>query len=38
VQRPADRPYGVQAVLRDDSGNWLVIVEPREYSGGDFAH
>ncbi len=28
VQEPADRPYGVEAVMRDVSGNWLVLVEP----------
>ncbi|GAA3275483.1 VOC family protein [Dactylosporangium vinaceum] len=28
VQEPEDRPYGVEAVLRDNSGNWLVIVQP----------
>jgi catechol 2,3-dioxygenase-like lactoylglutathione lyase family enzyme len=33
VQPPADRPYGVEAVLRDNSGNWLVLVEPREFPG-----
>ena len=38
VQPPAERPYGVEAVMRDNSGNWLVLVEPREYSGQDFAH
>jgi catechol 2,3-dioxygenase-like lactoylglutathione lyase family enzyme len=31
VQDPEDRPYGVEAVMRDVSGNWLVLVEPREY-------
>jgi predicted enzyme related to lactoylglutathione lyase len=36
VQEPSDRPYGVEAVLRDNSGNWLVLVEPKEYSGEDF--
>ena len=36
VQVPADRPYGVEAVMRDNSGNWLVLVEPKAYSGGDF--
>ena len=24
---PADRPYGVEAIIRDNSGNWLVLVE-----------
>ena len=37
VQPPADRPYGVEAVLRDNSGNWLVLVEPKAYSAADFA-
>jgi len=38
VQPPSDRPYGVEAVMRDNSGNWLVLVEPREYTGQDFPH
>ena len=38
VQPPEERPYGVEAVMRDNSGNWLVLVEPREYSGEDFSH
>ena len=33
VQEPEDRPYGVEAVFRDNSGNWLVMVEPREFAG-----
>ena len=32
LQEPADRPYGVEAVIRDNSGNWLVLVEPKEFS------
>ncbi|MDQ4070705.1 MAG: VOC family protein [Actinomycetota bacterium] len=36
VQEPSERPYGVEAVMRDNSGNWLVLVEPREYSPEDF--
>lgn len=35
VQEPTDRPYGVEAVMRDISGNWLVLVEPKEYSASD---
>lgn len=31
IQEPADRPYGVEALMRDNSGNWLVLVEPREF-------
>ena len=38
VQEPSDRPYGVEAVMRDNSGNWLVLVEPKEFSGEDFPH
>jgi hypothetical protein len=26
-QPPADRPYGVEAVLRDNSGNWYSFTE-----------
>jgi catechol 2,3-dioxygenase-like lactoylglutathione lyase family enzyme len=36
IQEPSDRPYGVEAVLRDDSGNWLVLVEPKPFTGGEF--
>ncbi|MGW6196766.1 VOC family protein [Kribbella sp. NPDC055110] len=36
IQEPADRPYGVEAVLRDNSGNWLVLVEQRPYTPEDF--
>jgi catechol 2,3-dioxygenase-like lactoylglutathione lyase family enzyme len=32
VQEPAERPYGVEAVMRDVSGNWLVLVEPHAYT------
>lgn len=35
-QPPAKRPYGVEAVMRDNSGNWLVLVEPSDWSGEDF--
>lgn len=37
VQEPSKRPYGTEAVCRDISGNWLVLVEPSEgYSADDF--
>ena len=36
IQPPEERPYGVEAVIRDNSGNWMVLVEPREYSAADF--
>jgi hypothetical protein len=37
LQEPADRPYGVEAVIRDNTGNWLVLVEPKEFTPEDFA-
>ncbi|MDQ4007769.1 MAG: VOC family protein [Actinomycetota bacterium] len=36
LQEPSDRPYGVEAVMRDNTGNWLVLVEPREFAPEDF--
>jgi catechol 2,3-dioxygenase-like lactoylglutathione lyase family enzyme len=27
LQPPADRPYGIEAVLRDDSGNWFSFTQ-----------
>jgi len=36
IQEPAERPYGVEAVARDNSGNWMVLVEPRAWTAGDF--
>jgi catechol 2,3-dioxygenase-like lactoylglutathione lyase family enzyme len=36
IQEPADRPYGVEALMRDNSGNWMVLVEPKEFSPEDF--
>jgi catechol 2,3-dioxygenase-like lactoylglutathione lyase family enzyme len=37
LQEPSDRPYGVEAIIRDPSGNWLVLVEPKEFTPEDFA-
>lgn len=37
IQQPSERPYGLEAVLRDNSGNWLVLVEQRPYTAEDFA-
>lgn len=37
LQEPADRPYGVEAVMRDNTGNWLVLVEPKAFTPEDFA-
>jgi catechol 2,3-dioxygenase-like lactoylglutathione lyase family enzyme len=36
LEEPADRPYGVEAVMRDNSGNWLSLVEPKAFSPSDF--
>ena len=33
LQEPADRPYGVEAIIRDNCGNWLVLVERRPPAG-----
>ncbi len=38
IQEPSERPYGIEAILRDNSGNWLVLVERREFTAEDFAH
>lgn len=35
LQDPADRPYGVAAVLRDNTGNWLVLVETEKFDPAD---
>lgn len=37
INEPEDRPYGVEALVRDNSGNWIVLVEPREFTPEDFA-
>jgi catechol 2,3-dioxygenase-like lactoylglutathione lyase family enzyme len=37
LQEPSDRPYGVEAVMRDNSGNWLVLVEPKDFAPADFS-
>jgi catechol 2,3-dioxygenase-like lactoylglutathione lyase family enzyme len=36
LQEPSDRPYGVEAMIRDNSGNWMVLVEEKPYTAGDF--
>jgi catechol 2,3-dioxygenase-like lactoylglutathione lyase family enzyme len=37
LQEPAERPYGIEAVMRDNTGNWLVIMEPRDFTPEDLA-
>lgn len=32
IQEPAERPYGVEALLRDDSGNWFSLTQ-RTWAG-----
>lgn len=31
LQEPTERPYGVEALMRDNSGNWMVLVEKRDF-------
>lgn len=33
LSEPAERPYGIEAVFRDDSGNWFSLTERRELGG-----
>lgn len=33
VSEPAERPYGIEAVFRDDSGNWFSLTERRPFAG-----
>ncbi|PWT87826.1 MAG: glyoxalase [Blastocatellia bacterium] len=30
VSEPAERPYGIEAVFRDNSGNWFSLTEPND--------
>ena len=32
LQEPADRPYGVEALFRDDSGNWFSLTQAKHES------
>ena len=27
LQEPSERPYGVEAIMRDNTGNWMTLVE-----------
>lgn len=31
LQEPAERPYGVEAVFRDDSGNWFSLTQAHAF-------
>lgn len=37
IQEPTERPYGVEALMRDNSGNWMVLVEERDFQPEDLA-
>jgi catechol 2,3-dioxygenase-like lactoylglutathione lyase family enzyme len=34
LQEPAERPYGIEAVFRDDSGNWFSLTQRPEGAWG----
>lgn len=36
LQPPSDRPYGIEALARDNSGNWIVIVEQKPFDLSGF--
>ena len=33
TQEPAERPYGVEAIMRDDSGNWFSFTQHKFLEG-----
>jgi catechol 2,3-dioxygenase-like lactoylglutathione lyase family enzyme len=33
TQEPAERPYGIEALFRDDSGNWFSLTQPKWGNG-----
>ena len=33
VSEPAERPYGIEAVFKDNSGNWFSLTQPNEEHG-----
>jgi hypothetical protein len=34
ISEPAARPYGIEAMLRDDSGNWFSFTQAHHFSQG----
>jgi hypothetical protein len=30
IQEPQDRPYGIEAIFRDNSGNWYSLTQPHD--------
>lgn len=37
INQPEERPYGVEALIRDNSGNWIVMVERRDWTPDQIA-
>jgi catechol 2,3-dioxygenase-like lactoylglutathione lyase family enzyme len=37
LSEPAERPYGIEATLRDDSGNMMSLVQPFAFDPNDMA-
>jgi predicted enzyme related to lactoylglutathione lyase len=33
LQEPADRPYGIEALFRDNSGNWFSLTQLKRFEG-----
>lgn len=33
LSEPQERPYGIEAVFKDDSGNWYSLTQPRPFEG-----
>ena len=33
ARQPAERPYGVEAIMRDDSGNWFSFTQHKVLEG-----
>jgi len=33
LQEPAERPYGIEVLFRDDSGNWFSLNQHKRYGG-----
>jgi predicted enzyme related to lactoylglutathione lyase len=35
TQQPAERPYGIEAIMRDDSGNWYSLTQAHSLRSAD---
>lgn len=33
MTEPAERPYGIEALMKDNSGNWFSVTQPKPFSG-----